>query len=408
MSHDVKATQGVAASSKAEVSALGLVTGLGIWLLLILTTVMTDGYGPVFSAIGDFFGGRPQGLDGAQVFDLSTLLFIVATLTIMLPAVILTGILLLILFGTHTGHSLDKLFKSGKKSLFAVILVVVAIEELATRWLFLGALTYIFDGVVAYYVLFVVSNVLFAYAHIYNFESKSDRQLLRVMPQFVAGMFFAITFTKYGLFAAILLHFAFNMALFAVHKKKSLGQKNLYTLVCSVAMLIIGLVLFDQRLTDVLQWLQPNGGFALSGWNFVDYLLLLFVITGATGVLAELLTFDRYDLDVTTNVGELVLGTLLVPLLYLGMLWVTSLVIPNQIIQILVTGLLVLCIVKPQTPSHCSKMFWMDIPELFVLLCAITALGFWQGALLAVLLGVVNVIQSMGMRSDTKPATKAS
>ena len=86
-------------------------------------------------------------------------------------------------------------------------------EEFCCRFLFLGVLPMlsIFSGTTAFYVLLAASNLLFALAHLGNFE-KGMRQPWRTLPHLVAGLLLSYVFLRYGYPAAVLAHLAMNFS----------------------------------------------------------------------------------------------------------------------------------------------------------------------------------------------------
>jgi hypothetical protein len=62
-----------------------------------------------------------------------------------------------------------------------ILHIACFLEELLTRWLFLGAIPYVFGlhGPISFYVLFLVGNILWALIHLLNYRDREDRNPLR-------------------------------------------------------------------------------------------------------------------------------------------------------------------------------------------------------------------------------------
>ncbi|MCH7759128.1 CPBP family intramembrane metalloprotease, partial [Patescibacteria group bacterium] len=93
--------------------------------------------------------------------------------------------------------------------------IVNFIEELLFRWLPLGLIAKItfFSSIFWFYILFLAGNLIWSLMHLGNFNKK-DRQLIRVFPIFILGIFLTYIFVKYGLLASAVTHITYNIIIF--------------------------------------------------------------------------------------------------------------------------------------------------------------------------------------------------
>ncbi|MBI2632823.1 MAG: CPBP family intramembrane metalloprotease, partial [Parcubacteria group bacterium] len=229
-------------AQKKETSPLGLVSMIGTFALLAFIAYQLNLFGIVTHELFLFISGNANAIERVDTNLLAILGVILTVIVIELPCSIGASIIQNRVLGKSKNHTISNFFDTiTYGSHFASFFKAVGLEELLARWLFLGLLTRIpfLSGTIAFYGLFLVGNGLWSYIHLSNYKEVSDRKLLRVLPQFVAGIFFAYLFKKYGLFAAVLGHFMSNAILFASHKIQKFNKIDVLIIVYSALCAVI-------------------------------------------------------------------------------------------------------------------------------------------------------------------------
>ena len=285
---------------------------------------------------------------------------------------------------------------------FTSLFVGVLLEEVVARWFFLGLLTKIgfLSGPVGFYALVLIGNTLFAAVHFSNYKNKEDWHVLRVVPQFIAGLFFSYLFLKYGLLACVLAHFASNAIIFAQAKVQDFDGFDGLIIAFDSLILFASLALMNKPMSDMLVWFNGEGQFKLEGWGFGDYLLASLVVGCVFSLVFDLLCYDRADSDVPGDIekygflgflGAYSLSAVLVVLIIYAGFWVTGLVVDDVPYRIVLLSILLMFLVKYPSGSAAMRGFWSALPNTYITICIIEALGFFAGMLFVFVQVIINL-----------------
>jgi hypothetical protein len=362
---------------------LGYLSALGTFVLILLIAWLTGAFPLVFSDLSLFVGGNYDQIAANHTTFLMMFPVMLAVVALALPCAFIAIFLQAVVHGQSGRHALrDMLDNMGTGNHFFTFFVNVFIEELLARWLFLGLLTQIpvLSGPVAFYVLFFLGNLIWALVHLGNYTDDKDKRVLRVLPQFVGGIFFTYVFVKYGLLATILTHFAYNAVLFAIHKLQRFTVADALILVYAAICAGVSFAMMDKPLADILQWFSENPNFVLPGWEFKDYLTFSVFFGSIPMLLFGLLLYDQRESeesDSSTGLLDYLLGVpLAVGMLY-GMFYLLGFIISDVPLRILVLAILFTFLTKSASGSAMSRSFWVSLPDLYITVCIIQALGFW-------------------------------
>jgi hypothetical protein len=379
-----------------KAKAAGAWTAVGTFVLLVAITIASGGYVEAFSALLSFMTFDTSSILGHDGLSIAGM----GVLTAFLVIDVLACVMLLCIMRCmrvqipNSGLSFDGLFGKSDMS-FAKIIAVIAVEELFARALFLGLFGMWFQGEVATYVLFLLGNGLWALVHLTNFKKKEDRKIWLVLPQFIGGIILSVVFLAYGFLAALLVHIAFDMVIFSMHKRDVPNWRTGIVVIYDVAALVLGLCFVWSQLPDLAAWTQLDGSFVINGWSFWDYFWALVVGSAALSIVGELLLFDNHDIDDDRpGVIRYAAGVVLVLVLMMGVHFLLGFVIADTLSRLIVASALVLFLTKTRGGSHLARIFWIGLPSAMLLMCAVLALGFWWGMLLLGLTMLVELPQS--------------
>jgi hypothetical protein len=364
---------------------LGSLSALGTFGLMALIAWKSDVFGMVISELTIFMSGGFREVASNHTTFLMMFPVILAVVVLELPCTICAAVIQAKILGKSGKHALDDFFKKmGEGNHFFTFFVIVLLEELFARWFFLGLLTKIFflSGTIAFYALFLIGNGVWSLIHLSNYKEEKDRNMLRVLPQFVAGAFFTYVFVKYGLLAAILAHFASNAVVFAVHKVQRINVVDGLIVGYGVLCAAISYALIEKPLIDVLPWFADSPVFRLQGWEFWDYVKVSVFLSSCFVVVFGLLLYDRgearkkkSDKDIGL-IGYIIGIPIAIGLLY-GIYALLGLFIANVPYRVLVLAILFTFLQKGASGSAVARTFWSGLPETYVTMCILQALGFW-------------------------------
>ncbi|MBI2624634.1 CPBP family intramembrane metalloprotease [Candidatus Parcubacteria bacterium] len=364
---------------------LGSISALCTFGLLALIAWKAEVYGMVIRELVIFMSGGFREVASNRTTFLMMFPIVLAVVVLELPCTVVAAVLQEKILGKSGKHMLTDFSKEmGEGSHFPPFFLIVLFEELFARWLFLGLLTKIpvLSGTVAFYALFLIGNGVWALVHLYNYREKGDRKILRVLPQFVAGAFFTYVFVKYGLLAAILAHFASNTVLFVVHKVQRINMTDGLLVGYSALCAAISYALMEKPLADILPWFADNPVFRLQGWEFWDYVKVSVFLSSCFIVVFDLLLYDRgeagkkkSDKDIGL-VGHIIVIPIVIGLLY-GTYALLGLFITNAPYRVLALAILFSLPQKGASGSAMARTFWSGLPDTYITMCVLLALGFW-------------------------------
>lgn len=165
-------------------------------------------------------------------------------------------------------------------------------EEVGGRWLFLGLIPSLLapHSSVLFYTLLIMGSAAFAGLHILNYEQRTTRTVVLVLPQFVSSFLLGYVFNKYGLAAALVLHLGADALLFCMHKNTGLARNFILHIVGRSALLILCLM-EGLNFSQVILAFDPSSGVIKSASIEQATLFLVFV----SASVSLLLTFLCYD-----------------------------------------------------------------------------------------------------------------
>ena len=366
--------------------ALGYVSSLGTFVFIALIAFLTGAFPLVFSDLSLLVSGDYGQIAANHTTFLMMFPVILAVVALALPCVTVAIIVQDLVHGNSGRHALrDLLDNMGNGNHFFRFFVLVVAEELLARLLFLGLLTKIpaLSGTVAFYCLFFVGNLIWALLHLRNFSDARDRHLLRVLPQFVGGIFFTYVFVKYGLLATVLTHFAYNAVLLATHKLQRFTVVDVLIMAYAALCAIVSFALMGKPFTDILPWFGEDPQFALTGWEFEDYLTFSVFFSSIPMLVFGLLLYDQREVgesDSDTNIWHSIIGIPLALGILYGLFYVLGFIITDVPVRILVLAILFTFVTKSASGSSTSRSFWVALPDLYITVCIVHALGFWASA----------------------------
>lgn len=363
---------------------LGAFSAIGTFAVLALFVWSLGMTGGVVNELGLLLSGDVREISGGPMVFLSILAVVLTVVVLELPCTIAGGVLQARILGKSGGHAiLEMLDRMGEGNHFFLFFTLVVVEEIFARWFFLGILTKIpfLSGPVAFYALFLIGNGLWALMHLLNFRQKHDRQTLRVLPQFVAGIFFTYVFVKYGLLAAILAHFASNAVLLATHKLQRWSTIDMLITGYSAACAVVSYTLMEKPLADTLIWFNAEPLFQIPGWNFWDYLKVSVFSSGVIGAIAGILLYDRSGAGKKVEGKVLLLGYLIVMPIVIGIIYggflLLGFFIASAPERILIIVIALAFLHRGTSGSTVARTFWGSLPSTYLGVCILQALGFW-------------------------------
>ncbi|MEI7653461.1 MAG: CPBP family intramembrane glutamic endopeptidase [bacterium] len=380
-----------------KLNLMGLWSAFSIVLVLfVLTLIGGVSYAQLLSNILSFVLGNLSAVPrGASENLTSAVLNTVAVILITLLGAIVSGLIFSKGSKSYDADLLDKLLDKGSLKIFLLILG----EEMFARGLILGVGTMLLKGEVAFYVLFLLGNAIWALIHLSNFSDKSERKVLRVIPQFVGGVAFTYIFVRYGLGAAIMAHWIYDVILFAMRKEKLPSFANLFTIGYYA---LLGTVLFllsngqGVNLSDATPWL--NGHIVpLEAYGLIQYAILLTLIDSLISVVVGFFLLDSYDVtDLTVKMQSNLFVFFAQALLAAGMIvtsnWVLSFVVSEPQVRALITAIGLGLIIPTTSGSMLARATLTSLPGTFLTVIAFTVLGFWSAVGLSMIFILVDLL----------------
>ncbi len=367
-----------------NVKGSALFSGLATYIFLGVIAYQTNVFPMIFSELSMLLKGAVREVAVNNTSFLMMMPVIFGVVVIALPTMIASGFFQQLILGKIGKHSIEDFFNNmGNGSHFKTFFITVVLEEVLARWVFLGLLPMIpfLSGTLMFYMLFFLGNAIWALIHLYNFEDENDRHALRVLPQFIGGIFFTYIYVKYGLAASILVHFIANAVLFSLRKTQDFEWKQLlsgaYVLIC----VLVSYNLMTKPIADIAVWFKSEPGFVIAGWGFWDYVLICVFITSSITTLANIFLYDKCGVDVDNGLDAnifviMILTPLSLGLVY-GLFWLTGLVTNNVPYRVLGLAILLAFGNKTYSGSSTSRLFWTSVPDVYISVCIFQAIGFW-------------------------------
>lgn len=364
---------------------MGLITFFGMILsILIFNYYIGADYGKVLREFSTFlFGGVdriPRGYDNLLIViqDMGVILMVDMALCILI------GVIVVAIKGE--GKRVLDWLRIPEVPFWGVFLIILG-EELMARWLFLGVFTQIFRGRVAFYLLMISGNTIWALLHLRNYV-KADRSWTRVLPQFTGGLFLSYLYLKFGLFLTVIAHFTFDALLFSLGKKEEVDKKDGMAIVVYGIGFLVSFLFFSMKemtFSQLMPWLAQSSTITpLPGFSFWHYLILFLTVMYGIGFWASLLFFDRgkkenkeNNVGLGVKIGELFLRPLILVLIVYLVLWLMGLFISSIPLKILATVIFLMLFLKLHSFSELARLWFMGLIKMYLVICAIMSLGFW-------------------------------
>lgn len=310
---------------------------------------------------------------------------IMATVVLELPVTIISALASSAMVAKKTGgHAVSQMFETMVEgSHFFNFFIIVLIEELFARWFFLGVLTAIpgFGGVFMFYVLFLFGNGLWALIHLANFNKSEDRNPLRTLPQFMAGIFFTYVYVKYGLLATVLAHFASNAILFSTHRIQNVDLIDFMIVVYSLLVTAVSYSRMEKPLTDILVWFADEPTFRIPGWEFWDYVKVSIFITSGLALVSGILLYDRGDAgkgkEKKSSMLDEIIAIPIIVLLLCFIYWVLGWFVGSVPYRILILAILLTFAQRSESGSAMARCFWVSLPDIYVSICLLQVFSFF-------------------------------
>jgi hypothetical protein len=368
-----------------ETNPLGILSAIGTFSLMAVIAAKANAFGIVITEVSMLFSGSFSEVARNHTTFLMMFPVILAVVVLELPCTIIAAILQAKILGKSSKHALEEFFRNmGEGNHFFKFFLAVVFEELLARWIFLGLLPRIpfLSGTIAFYFLFLIGNGIWAVIHLSNYTETSERHVLRILPQFVAGIFFTYIYVKYGLLASILTHFASNAVIFATHKVQRTSLVDaliiLYSLLCAGG----SYWLMTKPLADVLPWFADNPVFKLEGWEFWDYVKISIFISTCFVSGFGILLYDQVNMESRKSEKHngclsLILGIPIVVGIAYGLYAVMGLATSSVPYRVLGVAILLTFLQRGASGSAVSRSFWVGLPDTYITICILQALGFW-------------------------------
>ncbi len=360
---------------------------------------------PVGQEVWQLVIGNVDLIEKDNATFLNMLADIFGTVSLDLMVAGLSVVLVALMVGNAEITIFDRSNFTKARAFFFKFFILVIIEELYARALFLGLLTKIpaFSGTIAFYVLFFIGNATWALIHLRNYN-REDRHIIRVLPQFLSGIFFTYIYVKHGLFASVLTHFAANAVLFSMMKKQEVDQEYVYKTLYSLILIVGCYVLMRQPISDIMVWFADEPQFVISGWKFQDYLIAFLFLESCIRFVFSFLLYDDAGFAGKKEISdkELKAGlaiTLAVPpilvAMVFGVYYLAGFATDYVPVRILIACILMAFLNKNISGSATARTFWAQLIGFYFIVCIVQALGFWMSVLLMVfyvVFGLPNLI----------------
>lgn len=282
--------------------------------------------------------------------------------------------------------AIESMLNSGPWLLFAL----VAAEELFARGLFLGLLTKLIPGNIAFYVFFVLGNLIWAMMHFSNYKDPSDRKLANVLPQLFSGVIFTYIFIRFGIVVGIMAHYFFDVILMSAMKEKDSWVVNVIN---GVYYLILGAILWfvaganGFSLSSLGMWFNGVAK-PLDGYGFWGYVVVILLVDCIVSFASHFLLMDPPDVKEESYkqlfksgcLGFLATSALVSAfyvLMILGGNYLLGLFIPDIAFRAVILTLGLSMISSSSSGSSIARSTIVGLPSTFLTVMAFSVLGFW-------------------------------
>ncbi len=358
----------------------GLWSVVGLLLILFVATLMGGvSYSDLLSNIGGFLTGNLNVIPKVNE-DLMTVVLNTAAIIVMM---IISAYAVVSITNRDTKsyarEELERTLEKGPWLLFWVVFL----EEVIARWIFLGLIAAWIGGAPAFYACFIAGNAIWALIHMSNYKSESERSPLRVIPQFVVGLFLTYVFVRYGFWVAFMTHYLYDLVLLASFKKQSVGLTTLKRLGYFLALFLVSWVLaafMGIGISSIKPWL--NGQMVQLDLTFWQYAIMLLLIGSAIDAVAELLFLDVSQPSAETKwllwKPEFHLFTIIVfTTMIVGGNWLLGTFgIDDPLVRALILTVIMSLVSPAKSGSEIARTTLVNMPSTYLTVAAFTVLGF--------------------------------
>lgn len=281
--------------------------------------------------------------------------------------------------------SMANIFQNGPIGIYLTIIA----EEGFARWLFITVLgTWIFHvGYTGMIIFALLGNVIWALVHLSNYEDKSERKLIVVLPQFISGLLFAYLYIHFGFVIALFVHLTFDFVLMSADKKDFTLIDNIANLIYWLILAGIAYAIFQYNgiaLPAITPWL--NNILVAPTTELWPMVALLIFASSASGVLSNFLGLDHHDnlaAKSITNSGLLgiiltfTVATAIVIGLIMGMSWILTHFIASQFAIAIIISLILMLGGQPKSGSAMANLWFTDMPLTFLEVFVVLTFSFW-------------------------------
>ncbi|MEW5761096.1 MAG: hypothetical protein AB1779_10065, partial [Candidatus Thermoplasmatota archaeon] len=268
-------------------------------------------------------------------------------------------------------------------------------------------------NLVAFYVFWLLSNIVWGGLHIFNYE-KRNRHILRTLPQILSGLLiFSYAFLKFGFWLAFIVHLLYNFVLLTSLDFQSY-KETLKNVPVRIFALIIGYFLMTGFISfqginiaslfaSTPYWSWLNGEFVTVGVTMLSSVGFAMIVYSFVGFICDIVGLDEYPVlekcvdikkkgfckifMVAILIGLLssLIAAILLPLVYHLNLWITvpiiSIFFPigNKVISAILASvfIIILVIQKGNTsPSAEVRAFLTSSPLLCLFLVFFVTFDF--------------------------------
>jgi hypothetical protein len=348
--------------------------------LIALSLFLGVDYKKLFFEFSTFISGNPFAVQAGT----DNLLEIIKTSLGVIAAHMAVVIMSMYLINHFLGAAesvFDDIAMAGTDSYIPKLLLLNFAEEALARWLALGILTKIFPGAAAFYFFLILGNSIWSYIHLKNFIHKKDRLLIRVLPQFIIGLFYSYIFVKYGLLASTLVHITCNMTLFAIAKADDVYKKDIYRALYYLAYFILsllGLKYLGISLTDIKPWFTSSAILPLSNYGFWHYLFVFLAFNSLMALITEALLYDNYvdsNIKKANFIALVVLAVVLVAIIYL-INWVLGFFIDSHILRFAII-VIIFTLAESGSAQSAAGTWFGSLVTIYIFICIAMVAGFW-------------------------------
>ena len=276
----------------------------------------------------------------------------------------------------------------GSHAIFAKYFSVIFLEEVFARWLFLGVVYWLFSLIpsplvhsIAFYLLFLAGNTLWALAHLGNYEKRFGRSVLWVLPQFVGGIGLTIIYWRYGFWVALLTHFAYDAMIWCYDKTQEFDRVDLWHVGISGLYAIVFYLLLDHQPSDLLPWFESATVAPYKSYGMWEFVQLALFFQGIAGVFFGVLLYDHAGGEKQASTqGLLPLGLGKAIGAVLGCYftyWVLRGITGGGSITVLIYALLRTFGSRDTSLNAMCRTFWSSVPFAAIIVCSIQSLSFW-------------------------------